>query len=62
MVHTLTIDGADVAGAAGQSILEVAAENGVAIPTLCHLEGLSDVGAGCAWSRSAGRASSCQPV
>jgi bidirectional [NiFe] hydrogenase diaphorase subunit len=44
-VHTLKIDGADVAGAAGQSILEVAAENGVEIPTLCHLDGLSDVGA-----------------
>ena len=44
-VHTLRIDGADVAGAAGQSILEVAAENGIDIPTLCHLDGLSDVGA-----------------
>jgi bidirectional [NiFe] hydrogenase diaphorase subunit len=44
-VHTLTIDGADVAGADGQSILEVATENGIDIPTLCHLDGLSDVGA-----------------
>ena len=44
-VHTLRIDGADVAGAAGQTILEVAAENGIDIPTLCHLDGLSDVGA-----------------
>jgi len=44
-VHTLTIDGTDVAGAAGQSILEVATENGIDIPTLCHLDGLSDVGA-----------------
>jgi bidirectional [NiFe] hydrogenase diaphorase subunit len=44
-VYTLRIDGTDVAGAAGQSILDVAAENGVEIPTLCHLEGLSDVGA-----------------
>src|SRR6266540_7037518 len=44
-VHTLTIDGTAVAGAAGQSILEVATENGIEIPTLCHLDGLSDIGA-----------------
>jgi len=44
-VCTLTIDGTDVAGAEGQSVLEVAAENGITIPTLCHLDGLSDVGA-----------------
>jgi bidirectional [NiFe] hydrogenase diaphorase subunit len=44
-VHTLTIDGIDVAGADGQTVLEVARENGIAIPTLCHLDGLGDVGA-----------------
>ena len=44
-VLTLVIEGQDVAGPAGQTILQVASENGVAIPTLCHLEGLSDVGA-----------------
>jgi len=44
-VHTLTIDGRQVAGTVGQSILAVATENGVRIPTLCHLDGLSDVGA-----------------
>jgi bidirectional [NiFe] hydrogenase diaphorase subunit len=44
-VHTLKIDGIDVAGAAGESLLQVAAENGIDIPTLCHLDGLSDVGA-----------------
>jgi len=44
-VHTLTIDGTPVAASAGQTILHVAAENGVRIPTLCHLDGLSDVGA-----------------
>ena len=43
--RTLTIDGLHVAAAAGETILAVAAENGVAIPTLCHLDGLSDVGA-----------------
>ena len=30
---------------AGQTILEVARENDINIPTLCHLDGLSDVGA-----------------
>ena len=44
-VSTLVIDGKDVAAPAGQSILSGRRENGVAIPTLCHLEGLSDVGA-----------------
>jgi bidirectional [NiFe] hydrogenase diaphorase subunit len=44
-VHTLRIDGAEVAGAAGQTILQVARENGIEIPTLCHLDGLSDVAA-----------------
>jgi bidirectional [NiFe] hydrogenase diaphorase subunit len=45
-VHTFTIDGVDVAGADGETILEVVArDNGIAIPTMCHLDGLSDVGA-----------------
>lgn len=44
-VKTLIIDGNDVSARAGQTILEVARENGIAIPTLCHLEGLRDVGA-----------------
>jgi bidirectional [NiFe] hydrogenase diaphorase subunit len=44
-VLTLTIEGRDVAGPAGRTILQVATENGIEIPTLCHLEGLSDVGA-----------------
>jgi bidirectional [NiFe] hydrogenase diaphorase subunit len=44
-VKTLVIDGKDVSGRAGQTILEVARENNINIPTLCHLEGLSDVGA-----------------
>jgi bidirectional [NiFe] hydrogenase diaphorase subunit len=42
---TLVIDGRDVAGSQGQTILEVARENGIDIPTLCHLEGLSSPGA-----------------
>ncbi len=44
-VQTLKIDGHDVAGRSDQTILEVAQENDIAIPTLCHLEGLSEVGA-----------------
>jgi len=44
-VKTLTIDGQQVSARRGQSILEVAAEHDIAIPTLCHLDGLSDVGA-----------------
>jgi bidirectional [NiFe] hydrogenase diaphorase subunit len=43
-VHTLQIDGADVAASDGQSILAVATENGIEIPTMCHLDGLSDTG------------------
>jgi bidirectional [NiFe] hydrogenase diaphorase subunit len=44
-VKTLLIDGKNVSARAGQTILEVAKENGIDIPTLCHLEGLGDVGA-----------------
>ena len=43
-ICTLVIDGKDVAGGPDQSILAVARENGIHIPTLCHLDGLSDVG------------------
>ena len=44
-VHTLTIDGRDVAGNEGQTIMEVAEENGIDIPGLCHLPGIHDRGA-----------------
>ena len=44
-IKTLFIDGKNVSARAGQTILEVAKENGIEIPTLCHLDGLSDVGA-----------------
>src|ERR1035441_10653352 len=44
-VRTLVIDGKDVAASANQSLLSAARENGIRIPTLCHLEGLSDIGA-----------------
>jgi len=44
-VKTLKIDGADVSARADQTILEAASEHGIDIPTLCHLDGLSNVGA-----------------
>jgi bidirectional [NiFe] hydrogenase diaphorase subunit len=44
-VATLTINGELVSGGEDQTILEVARDHNVVIPTLCHLEGLSDVGA-----------------
>jgi len=44
-VKTLMIDGQEVSATRGQSILDVARENGIDIPTLCHIDGLSDVGA-----------------
>jgi bidirectional [NiFe] hydrogenase diaphorase subunit len=44
-VKTLVIDDVEVSARAGQTILDVARENEIEIPTLCHLEGLSDVGA-----------------
>ncbi len=44
-VKTLIIDDREVSGRRGQTILEVARENDIQIPTLCHLDGLSEVGA-----------------
>ncbi len=44
-VVTLTIDDKAVSAHEGQTLLDVARENGIDIPTLCHLDGLSDVGA-----------------
>jgi bidirectional [NiFe] hydrogenase diaphorase subunit len=44
-VKTLSIDGRLINARGDQTILEAAKEAGIAIPTLCHLEGVSDVGA-----------------
>lgn len=44
-VVTLTIDGEFVSGRDDQTILEVATDHGIRIPTLCHLDGISDVAA-----------------
>ncbi|MEO8607757.1 MAG: bidirectional hydrogenase complex protein HoxU [Chloroflexota bacterium] len=44
-VVTLKINDQDYSGRDDETLLELAQENGIFIPTLCHLEGLSDVGA-----------------
>jgi bidirectional [NiFe] hydrogenase diaphorase subunit len=44
-VKAFKIDGIDVTGKSNHTILEVANEHGIKIPTLCYLEGLSCVGA-----------------
>jgi bidirectional [NiFe] hydrogenase diaphorase subunit len=44
-ITTLKIDGRDCSARAGDTILEVAQENKINIPTLCRVEGLSNVGA-----------------
>jgi bidirectional [NiFe] hydrogenase diaphorase subunit len=44
-IKTLQIDGQDVGAREDQTILEVAQENGIYIPTLCHVDGLTEVGA-----------------
>lgn len=41
---TVTINGQTFSGRSDQSILSVAKENGIEIPTLCSLDGLSEVG------------------
>lgn len=44
-VVTLTIDGKDVSARSDETILDVARQNNIEIPTLCFLEGLSGWGA-----------------
>ena len=44
-VKTLTIDGKAVSAEENETILQVATDAGIKIPTLCHLEGLGEVGA-----------------
>jgi bidirectional [NiFe] hydrogenase diaphorase subunit len=44
-VCTLRIDGVEVVGTEGETILDVARNNNIEVPTLCHLDGLKDVGA-----------------
>jgi NADH dehydrogenase/NADH:ubiquinone oxidoreductase subunit G len=42
---TITLNGSEVSGNEGMSILELAQENGIYIPTLCHDPNLKPVGA-----------------
>lgn len=42
---TLTIDGQLVSAEEGQTVLEAACDAGIHIPTLCHLDGIKDIGA-----------------
>jgi bidirectional [NiFe] hydrogenase diaphorase subunit len=44
-VLTLKINGQEISGREDDSILDVARDHQIPIPTLCHLEGLHDVGA-----------------
>jgi bidirectional [NiFe] hydrogenase diaphorase subunit len=44
-IFTFRIDDRDVSAREGESILTVAKENGIFIPTLCHVDGLTPVGA-----------------
>ena len=44
-VLTLKIDGRDVTGRADETILQVARENGIFIPTLCYMDSLTPIGA-----------------
>ncbi len=42
---TLTIDGKPITAEEGATVLQAAEEAGIRIPTLCHLDGVYDVGA-----------------
>jgi bidirectional [NiFe] hydrogenase diaphorase subunit len=42
---SLWIDGKEIQASSGQTILEVCRKNNVDLPTLCHFDGLSEVGA-----------------
>ena len=44
-VRTLVINGEPIGAREDETILEAAREHGVVVPTLCHLDGLSEVGA-----------------
>jgi bidirectional [NiFe] hydrogenase diaphorase subunit len=45
VVKTLTMNDRMVSAREGETLLDVAKEAGIRIPTLCHLEGVTDVGA-----------------
>ena len=41
-VKTLTIDGQMITSPSEQTLLDAARDNGIKIPTLCHLDGVGD--------------------
>ncbi len=43
-IITLVIDGKEVKGEQGDTILEICERNGIDVPTLCHFEGLTERG------------------
>lgn len=45
VVVTFKIDDRDLSGSDDETILDVARQHGIYIPTLCHLDGLTDIGA-----------------
>jgi predicted molibdopterin-dependent oxidoreductase YjgC len=64
---SISIDGKDFEATAGQTVLEVARENGIFIPTLCHYSKTTNVGACrvCVVEQDGARslvASCCMPV
>jgi bidirectional [NiFe] hydrogenase diaphorase subunit len=44
-VKTLTLNGKPVSARPEETILDLCRENGVPLPTLCHLDGLTEIGA-----------------
>ena len=42
---TLTINGKPISAREDETILEAARDAGIVMPTLCHLDGLTDIGA-----------------
>jgi len=44
-IKTFTIDGEELSAREEETILEIAREHDIPIPTLCHVDGLSEVGA-----------------
>ena len=44
-VRTLNIDGKDVTAREGETVLELCREHGIHLPTLCHIDGLTELGA-----------------
>ncbi len=44
-IVTLTINGEQLSATDDETLLQIVRQNNIELPTLCHLDGLSDVGA-----------------